>query len=309
MKCKLRLALFLLATTLFSCQSDANKSSKKVELRADGNGSCETFWMNYAPDKEEKIKLLIELLEKNKDFSGENQRFLKSLLADLERNPNADELLLTIDKTIYPIFQLDKDKTGIKGIISQDEVDGRWEEFAKEHQILKGNFAYQSIDSIGKMVYFPEEFSELFNDNPPKFNYYAIRRKGTSKLTNLCYLGDDCLSYFHYDISLSLKEKEDSLLFGSKFSLDLEFGSFPQIDKAFKTQYSENCMDCPTNYPDQKTFAKLKGIEGIYFVYADDFPINTKLAKPSRSIVLQKENGSVITIWTSEIDLSGCGCL
>jgi hypothetical protein len=309
MKLKLLTIPFLLATALFSCQSDDQKPSKKIEIRTDGNATCETFWANYGPEKEEKIKLLTEFLEMNKTLRGENKGFLLSLLKDLKRQPNADSLLLTTDYSIYPIFQLKQGQTGIKGIIGLDDTDERSEEFAKEHHLLKENFGYQSIDSVGKLVYFTEEFSELFKDNPPKFHYYTLRRKGSSKLTNLAYLGDDCLSYFHYDISLSDKEKTDSILFGSKFSLDLEFGSFPIIDKAFKTQFAENCMDCPTNYPDQKTFAKLKGVEGIYFVYADDFPLNTKLARPSRSIVLQKEDGSVVTLWKSEIDLSGCGCL
>lgn len=308
MKTKLLVALFLLTTYLNSCKSDEKNSSAKIDLRTDGQSSCEDFWNVYTPELEEKVKILTEILDGKNDLTGENKRFLKSFLTDLKFIPNADTLLLTVHRSMYPIYRLKKDQVGIVGLIGGDENSGRWEEFAKEHHLLKENFGYQSIDSVGVLARFPEEFADLFNDNPPSFYWYSTTGKGQSKLSNLGYMGDDCLSYFHYDFSLNGKAAQEKLLFGSAFSLDLEFGTFPEIDKKLRAQYVENCMDCPSNYPDQKSFAKLKGIEGFYFVYADSFPINTKLAVPSRSLVYQKKDGAIVTLWTSELDLSGCGC-
>ena len=236
------------------------------------------------------------------------KKSLNQLLKQLETELGSESLTLAIDAPLFPIYRLKKDQIGIIRAAGPVLIDGQYEDVAREDDILKENNAYQSIDSMGILVSFPEEFSELFNDSPPTINYYTVSRKSRSTLRGLKYLDDQCLTYFQYDLNLGKKQKEDSILFGSKLSLDLEYGSFPEIDKVFKKQYANNCMDCPTNYPDQRTFAKLKGTENVYFTYADSFPVNTGLAAPSRSLVMKKKDGKVITLWTSELDLSGCGC-
>ncbi len=308
MKATLISLLFLLTTILFSCNSD--EALPKVKSNPNvRTATCSSFWAEYEPSQEIKLEILEGLLNGENSLSGENKSFLKNLIKTIKRTYHPDTLLLTIDQPFYPIYRFSADQIGIIGFYSSKELDGNWEDITRENQLLSENFAYQSIDSLGKLCYFPEEFSELFNDAPPSVNIYSMSKKGRSRIKNLAYLGDDCLSYFQYDFSLSKENEKDSILFGSRYSLDLEFGSFPEIDKCFKEQFANGCMDCPTNFPDQKAFAKLKGVDNLYFTYADDFPVNTRLANPSRSLVYKNKEGKLITLWTVELDLSGCGCL
>lgn len=307
MKARLLLTFSLLTTILISCSSESEDADVETTSKSN-NTDCESYWAISAPELEERIKLLTAILESKHELSVENKKFLQGVLNELKRNPSSDTLLLTIDKPIYPIYRLTSDKIGVLGFMNSQDFNGTWEEYAKEHEVVKDNFAYQSIDSLGKLCYFPEEFSELFNDAPPSFYWYSTKKKSRSTFTNLAYLGDDCISYFQYDFKMSESDAKENILFGSKYALDLEFNSFPEIDKAFKKQFAEGCSGCATNYPDQKSFAKILGVENLYFVYADQFPLNSKLAKPSRSLVLKKGNGEVVTLWTIELDLAGCGC-
>jgi hypothetical protein len=307
MKTKLLLTLSLLTTLLISCASEDKNLNTKQSVKPNG-ASCESFWANMSPELEVRVKILTEILEGENELKGDNKKFLQSLLNEIKRNPTSDTLLLTIDKPIYPIHRLKQNQIGVLGYMSNDDFNGTWEEYAKEQDVVKGNFAYQSIDSLGVLCYFPEEFSDLYNDAPPSFYWYSLKKKNRSSFTNLGYLGNDCISYFQYDFTMSKSDETESILFGSPFSLDLEFNSFPEIDNAFKKQYAEGCSSCPTNYPDQKTFAKINGVNNLYFVYADNFPVNSKLAKPSRSLVMKMANGQVVTLWTIELDLVGCGC-
>ena len=307
MRIRLQVALPLLFTTIISCTSDTDTSKKNESTLTKSEGSCETLWANMAPEKVVKIELLKEILIENKELAGDNKKLIQNLLDLLEATID-DDLNLAIDEPLFPIYRLKKNQIGIIRKAGPIEVDGQFIDNAKEHEILQENFAYQSIDSMSVLVNFPEEFSELFNDNPPTINYYSISRKSRCKLQGLSYLDDQCLTYYQYDLNLIDAQNEDSILFGSRLSLDLEFGSFLEIDKGLKSQYKGDCMDCPSNYPNQKTFAKLKGTSNVYFTYADSFPVNTKLAAPSRSLVMKKKDGKIITLWSSELDLSDCGC-
>ncbi len=308
MRIRLQVALPLLFTTIISCTSDTDTSKKNESTLTKSEGSCETLWANMAPEKTSKIGLLKEVLSENKELAGDNKKLIQGLLDKLEATIDAANLIIAIDEPLFPIYQLKKNQIGIIRKAGSMEIDGEFIDNAKEHEILQENFAYQSLDSMGVLVNFPEEFSELFNDNPPSINYYSISRKSRCKLKSLSFLDDQCLTYYQYDLNLTDAQNKDSILFGSKLSLDLDFGSFPEIDKALKSQYTGNCMDCPSNYPDQKTFANLKGTTNVYFTFADSFPVNTKLAAPSRSLVMKKKDGKIITLWSSELDLSGCGC-
>lgn len=307
MKALLTTTLFLLTTLLLSCDTKEKKptTKKKQNVRT---ATCSSFWAEYAPEASVKIKIIQDILDGEHDLSSENIRFLKNLKKSFNRSFHPDTLLSTLDQPIYPIYRLKKDQIGILGFYRSENINGPWEDITTENMALQENYGYQSFDSVGKLCHFPEEFSEMYNDAPPSINIYSISKKGKSRIKNLAYLGDDCLSYFQYDFSLSEKNSKDSILFGSKYSLDIEFGSYPEINQKFKTQFADGCMDCPTNYPDQVTFAKLNGVDNIYFSFADEFPLNTKLATPSRSIVYIDEKGKVITLWTVELDLSGCGC-
>lgn len=305
MKTRRNVTLFLLAAALFSCKEKIEKAETNSKQNS---ATCESYWANSATSLEVKQSLLEKILDQEKGIPEENKKFLTSLIHEIGRNPADDKPVLTVDKPIYPIYRLREEQVGVLGFMQHNQFNGTWEEYAREHTLLKENFAYQSIDSVGKLVSFPDEFSGLYNDNPPQFYWYSVSKKAKSRFTGLAYFGNDCLSYYQYDFSIPKVDLNEHFLFGSPYGLELEFKNYPEIDKLFKTQYAENCEDCLGNYPDQKTFAKMKGTKNLYFAYADVFPINNKLAAPSRSLVLLTPKGQLITLWSIELDLIGCGC-
>jgi|TARA_R110000737_G_scaffold345455_1_gene373981 hypothetical protein len=295
---------------MVSCGDNSVKpENSNTEKSLDsGSRTCDDFWAVYIPSDTVKIQLLEEILEKEKSLSNENAKLLKAIVTDLKHARSLDSLPLIFEHPLFPIHRLGKDQIGVLGYSNPQEVDGQWEDFSKEDQLLKKDFGYQSIDSVGKLVFFPKTYDKLYPLTKPSIYWYSMKKKGKSSLSAMGYMGDECLSYFQYSMNLSSDEEKEDIIFGSPYSLDLEFVSKPEIDKKFSSQMVKNCLDCPTNYSDQKVFAKLIGTN-IYFTQADSWPINNKLKAPSRSMVLLKSDGSVVTIWNSELDLFGCGCL
>ncbi|MDX5419676.1 MAG: hypothetical protein LPK09_10715 [Hymenobacteraceae bacterium] len=47
---------------------------------------------------------------------------------------------------------------------------------------------------------------------------------------------------------------------------------------------------------------------GLYFAYADAFPLNDQLDTPSRMLVM-KMGDKMVYLWCKEVDLFGCSCL
>ncbi len=304
-----RLLLLLLATLLVvSCESKTKQKRNANSIKTESLSSCELLYANMEPATDTLISLVQEILDSQKQLSGDNRQLLVGLLKEYKFSIEKDSLSLLIEKPLFSIFRLKSNQIGVVHPAGPIEINGTMEDVLKEHFILKGNFGYQSVDSMGKLIYFPEEFTKLFNAVPPKIYTYSDKRKSQNTISSLAYYDDNCLAYYQYDFALNADQKTDKILFGSKLSLELEYGNYPSIDKVFKRQFAQNCTDCPTNYADQKTFAKLKGTDNIFFTYADSFPVNNKLPLPSRSVVLKKKDGSVITLWSTKLDLSGCGC-
>jgi hypothetical protein len=67
------------------------------------------------------------------------------------------------------------------------------------------------------------------------------------------------------------------------------------------------CQDCPSSAYKQKTFAKLKGYDNIYFA-STSIEENEDTDTFERSIYLV-QNGEVITLWSKDYDQFGCACL
>ncbi|MFA7275080.1 MAG: hypothetical protein WC044_14515 [Crocinitomicaceae bacterium] len=270
---------------------------------------CEDFWALYNPNDSAKILYLEEILNENKELKAGNKLLLQSLLKSLKNPPSKDSIPLTFENPLFPIHRLKKDQMGILGYAVQKEVNGQWEDLSKEDQLLRKDFGYQSIDSMGLLVSFPKTWNELYPESKPTFYWYSTSRRVKSTITEMCYLGDECLSYFQYNFDQTPDNQKEKIVFGSPFALDLDFGKWPEISKDFKIQLLENCLDCPINYQDQVAFAKLKGCGNLFFTYADSWPINDQLKAPSRSLVYKRKDGKLVTLWNSELDLFGCGCL
>lgn len=300
--------LFVLVIVLSSCNNNEKLSATKIDAKkVSSELTCDDFLMMYYPDDSIKISLLKNEIETNTKLTGENSNLLKAIIKELEEKRTVSNLALTFEYPLFPIHRLKKNQIGVLGYANSKEVNGQWEDFSKEGQLLKKDFGYQSIDSTGILVSFPKIYDKLYPENKPTVYWYSTRKKGKSSLTDLCYMGDECLSYFQYSLGLKSSDTMENIVFGSPFELDLEYLSKPKLDKKFKEQFIQNCLDCPSNYADQKIFSQLKG-SNIYFTQADSWPVNNKLKTPSRSMVLMTKEGKLITIWNSELDLFGCGC-
>jgi len=293
---------------LSGCNDDAKINRSKIDSKKENsNVNCDDFWDVCNPDNSIKINLLKNELARNKNLSAENTKLLNAIIKELQEVRSMENIPLTFEYPLFPIHRLKKDQLGVLGYSASKDENGQWEDFYKEDQLLKKDFGYQSIDSTGVLVSFPKVYNQLFLNSKPSVYWYSFKKKAQSNLTQLCYMGDDCLSYFQYNLGLNSNEEKENIVFGSPFSLDLEYATKPDVDKKFKKQFTQNCADCPSNYKDQKIFAQLKG-SNLFFTQADSWPINDKLKAPSRSMVLLTKEGQLITIWNSELDLIGCGC-
>ena len=150
----------------------------------------------------------------------------------------------------------------------------------------------------------------MFNgETRPEIKYYLKDGKGITKIKELGVFLDACLEYFEYSIDTTEISINDKLLFGSKYDIDLIFENNPFVDSLIQNSVIDECLDCPNSLKKQKTFARLGGIENLYFVFADTFPINNKIKTPSRALIFVNESNEIIYLWYDEIDLFGCSCL
>jgi hypothetical protein len=303
------LMLLLMSPAIFSgCNEDAKINHSKIDSKKENsNVNCDDFWDVCNPDNSIKINLLKNELARNKNLTEENTKLLNTIIKELQETRSMENIPLTFEYPLFPIHRLKKKQIGVLGYSVAKDENGQWEDFSKEDQLLKKDFGYQSIDSIGVLVSFPKVYNKLFPESKPSVYWYSIKKKGKATLTQFCYMGDDCLSYFNYTLGINADEESENIVFGSPFSLDLDHVTKPDLDRKFQSQFIKNCVDCPSNYKDQIIFAQLKG-SNIYFTQADSWPINNKLKSPSRSMVLLTKEGQLITIWNSELDLTGCGC-
>ncbi len=304
--------MFLLSIgwALTACENnkkDANEQKTNEKISEDY--TCDDFWALYNPSDTLKISYLEEILKNHKELTRGNIALLKALLNNLKNPPANDSIPLTFENPLFPIHRLKKNQIGILGYAIEKEVNGQWEDLSREDQLLRKDFGYQSIDSMGILVSFPKTWDKLYPETKPSVYWYSTRKREKTNLTEMCYMGDECLSYFQYNFSLSVNDAKEKIIFGSPFSLDLNFTEIPEYSKIFQNQLLVNCLDCPINYQDQVAFATFKGCESLFFTYADSWPINDKLKMPSRSLVYKNKEGKLITLWNSELDLFGCGCL
>lgn len=247
---------------------------------SDAQNDCEHYWNRRFPDASVKAGYLSEIFSKN-EIPENNRRFLNAL-----KNEKQDDL--AYKNILSPIFRLSETEIGILAFPEYKETDD------------------------GLVIVSPEkDFIEKFDtiSTKPIVNYYTTDRIGTTQILELGAYKDDCLEYYEYSIDTSGISINDKVLFSSPFVIDLVFKNYPQVDSLLKADYIKECQDCPNSTRFQKTFAKVKGTDHLYFVYADTFPINKELDTPSRALILVNPDKEIIYLWYEELDLFGCSCL
>lgn len=90
---------------------------------------------------------------------------------------------------------------------------------------------------------------------------------------------------------------------------NLEFVKNVELDELMFEEYRPVCADCPESKRYQQTFARLKGYEDFYFTYTrEPEKAIDETSVPQRSLIYY--DGDVLhTVYTTKMDLFGCGCM
>ena len=164
---------------------------------------------------------------------------------------------------------------------------------------MKGSGFIQ--DTLG---YCPISFEDL-RPNHPLFIFTSDKTYQDSVVA-FGYNDDPCREYYVYELGNQLSSK---VLFGSKFQLQLEYLKDESIDTAIEKHSPVKCFDCVRQYEPELVFAKLKGVDNLYFTYTDTFDPENQHDYPSRSIIMVLEDGRIAYLWSESVDLFGCACL
>ena len=312
MKLKL-LALFLITLLFFSCKDKPAENTviNTTPSHSDEIGGspeflemCDEFWKKRFPSDETKKMYLEKILSEAK-LTENNIKFISGLTT----YPSD---VLAPQKPIYPIFRLSEKGAGIFAFPQYDYDSTSFEDISAENEFIqKHTEIRKDLGIIDTAEYF---FPGLMQDllqiiKSPDIFYYSIAGRGESSIENFGVKYGECSDYYIYSLAQNEELAGENLLFGSPYKIDLVYENSPQIDSLLNTQHKNKCLDCPTSYHLEKTFARLDGTDNVFFVFADTFPINDQLDTPSRGIIYLNESKEVLYLWYQDIDLFGCSCL
>jgi len=318
MMCKLLILLGLIL--VISCKNQPQEKTKIVpkketfiektsvevrEIKSNPELSdCDRYWKGRFPDDSIKVKYIDEIISKSQ-LTNNNLNFLKGLKKQKHNK-------LAFENVLAPIFRLSNKEVGILTFPKYKYVDNKFISISKEMKLIEtfDKITDNTIEHFGKIKFYPNLLDSVFKNKPPKsINYYTTDKVDSTKIMELGVYIDECLEYYEYSIDTTSISKSDKLLFSSQFKIDLVFENNEKIDSLIKSDYKKECLDCPNSTEFQKTFAKIKGTDNLYFIYADTFPINNELDTPSRALILVNRENEIIYLWYEQIDLFGCSCL
>ncbi|MEN3324653.1 hypothetical protein VP395_13005 [Mariniflexile soesokkakense] len=277
-----------------------NAEKKPEQLMPD----CEKYWKNRFKNDSLKTTYIDEVISKNK-LTINNLIFLNALKSEKQND-------FAFKQVLSPIFRLSNTEIGILTFPKYKHIDNKLIPISKEMDLIKkfDTITENTMEHFGEIKFYPMLLNSILNTRAkPVTYYYTTNKVGSTKIMELGAYIDECLEYFEYSIDTTTISKNDKLLFSSPFFIDLVFENNPKVDLLLQNDYKEECFDCLTSLNLQKSFAKIKGIDNLYFVYADSFPINNELDTPSRALILINENNEPIYLWYDEIDLFGCSCM
>lgn len=241
--------------------------------------------------REDSIKK--ELLNQKSDII-ENYKFINSII-----HSSNDTLTPSFLKTFSPIFEkingrygiynMNTDYYGDKLIFDKSDIPKR---------IKNNNYPLFEYAQDSSIINYPDSI---------KIYAYSSKSRVEVEPTAFGYYPEECIGSYYIFPMKPLDKVEERLLFSSVYKIDLEFNSFAVIDSIINTQYSNICSDCPSGLSNQKTFAKLKGFDNIFFtVTANDKVDDTDTY--IRAIYYVSKN-DIINLYMNEYDAFGCSCL
>ena len=220
-------------------------------------------------------------------------------------NQRMDTTLLAPERAMAPVYNFRKDSAGIY-------LDNLWPENLPELKLLMDS--RNVPDSLKRswdhgFVSFPQLLDSIFPSSQ-KLWLYSKSGNIQVKVAGFARFQDECNDYFYYHLdseNQSLTGREWT--FVSPIRVDLVIGNYPERDRIISAQYPDICNDCPSSWSYQRTFARLREYENIYFTYAAEPEKELDAVDTPLRAVFYVRDTVVIPIWNAVIDRFGCSCL
>lgn len=319
---KSHLAILVFASILFTKCSNNNISEEtvdhgdttvlKIPLQLDQESITaqmrDSVWKLAFPPKAEKIRILTELLKSNK-MPEANFALLQQLLNEQSYDSSTLALLFSYEAALSPIYLYDNQQQ-IVSLFS----DSKFMPVFKEHNLLEvsiktKSLAYDWAPSYYESIeYYSFLWDSISETKTPDFYTFSLKERSKNTIDNIGQELTDC-SWF---CLFPLKNNKPNLLFSSPFALDLEYVASPTIGQFIKKQSKYYWGDCPNNLDQEKVFAKLRGVDGVYFTHVDEGKDGAQPdwdLYPMRSLIYVNNKNQVKHIWTSDLYEQTCSCL
>lgn len=246
----------------------------------------------------------------NPELPEHNREFLLALKPYLHQSLEERSKILAPDQLLFPIFKLNEGELGIFGFPEYDMANQTLSDISAESSLLNSRYdsTVADLHTEPTLIFHQEITDSLFRNSAKPVYTFTTKKHVETQVQNFGSYTGECLEYYHYQLGAKPYNSSDRVLFGSKYNLNLDYRNFPEIDLLMRNQVKPHCADCPSSEEFTKTFAAVKGVDGLYFVYADTFPLNNKLSTPSRGLVM-KMGDKMVFLWYKEVDLFGCSCL
>ncbi|WP_439880817.1 hypothetical protein ACSX1A_16885 [Pontibacter sp. MBLB2868] len=275
---------------------------------------CEAYYEEWEKLNAEKAdyfeKNILAKALANPELPEKNRKFLLDLKEYLRQSDIDKSGKLVPQQLLFPVFKLNEGELGIIGFPQYDTKDETFTDISAERKQLKSHNISTTADphTEKNLVYHKQMADSLFRHLDSSVYTFTAQKSVKTQLQNFATYTGECLEYYNYLLDTKPFNSNDRILFGSKYNIELTFRNYPEIDVALKSQLKPECADCPSSFELEKTFASLKGVDGLYFNYADTFPLNNKLETPSRGLVM-KMGDKIVYLWHDEVDLIGCSCI
>lgn len=250
---------------------------------------CTQYWAER--QKLDSLKVgyfTTEVLPKalaNPALSEQNKKFLLALKVYLSPSLTERNSALAPEQVLFPIFKLNENELGIFGFPAYNTSDTTFTDVSAENKLLVNTRPGKKTNNTAedKIVFYPELADSLFKNSDRSVYAFTTRKNVKTYITNFGSYTGECLEYYSYLIDSQPFNDNAEALIGSRYNLDLVYKDYPEIDVLLKNQIKKECADCPDSGYLAQTFATLKGVPGLYFTYADTFPLNNKLDTPLRA--------------------------
>ncbi len=263
---------------------------------------CNQYWT--LQDSLHDIKLdflrkeVLEPAEKSEDISPENRRFLSAMRTWLTRDKTSGDLISTCP--ILPVFNLTPGHPVVIG-----PQYGSNPLHIKAMARIADNTDHTATT---RNIRFPDLFDSVKAQLTGPIYAITTNRILEAGFSSFNFYQSECDEYFYWELTRQVFEETDRPLLMTPYRLDLEFQTAPTIDSLWRIQYEYQCYDCVFEFEPKRVFAKLRGVDNLYFTYSDTFPISKGINYPERAL-LMKIGNHLVNLWVEEVDLFGCSCL